>query len=151
MNISVILYIVFLIAGVGFIYFAFRQKAQAQKAGDSWPTVPGVVTELRVSSHTSYQNGRTSTQHTAQVKYAYQVNGQSYDSNRLGFGNPGGGKKKANTKIAEYPQGAPVTVHYDPADPSNAVLETKAYGFVNYLLLAGLMIVIGVVGLLLLI
>ena len=52
MNISVILYIVFLIAGVGFIYFAFRQKAQAQKAGDSWPTVPGVVTRVaRVVAH----------------------------------------------------------------------------------------------------
>ncbi len=149
MNITVILYIVFIIGGLAFIYLAFSQRSKAKKAGETWPTVPGVVTESRISSHTSHYKGRTSTQLTAQVKYEYQVNAQIYDSNRLGFGNPGSGKKKANAKIAEYPVGTPVTVHYYPADPSNAVLETKAYSFVSNLCLAAGMIAIGVFGLLL--
>ncbi len=112
-------------------------------------TTPGKVTDSRVASHTSFRNGRQTTQIAAVVKYEYQLMGQSYESDTLGFGNPAGGRKKANAKVAEYPVGSTVTVHYDPADPSKGVLETKAYGFVTYLLIAAFLIVVGVVGLIL--
>ncbi len=149
MNITVIVYVVFLVAGLGFIYFAFRQRSKAKQAGETWLTTPGKVTDSRVASHTSFRNGRQTTQINAQVKYEYQVMGQTYESDKLGFGNAGSGRKNANAKVAEYPVGSAVTVHYDPADPSKAVLETKAYGFVTSLLVAAFLIVVGVGGLLL--
>jgi hypothetical protein len=149
MNITIVVYLIFLVAGLGFIYFAFRQKSKAKLAGETWPTVPGKVMDSRVASHTSFRNGRQSTQIAAVVKYEYQVMGQAYESDTLGFGNTGSGRKNATAKVAEYPAGSSVTVHYDPADPSKAVLETKAYGFVTNLLIAAFLIVLGVGGLLL--
>ena len=149
MNITVIVYGIFLIAGLGFIYFAFRQRSKAKLAGETWPTAPGRVTDSRVASHTSFRNGRQITQIAGVVKYEYQVMGQTYESDKLGFGNAASGRKNANAKVAEYPAGTAVTVHYDPADPSKSVLETKAYGFVTSILVAAFMIVIGVGGLLL--
>ena len=54
-------------------------------------------------------------------------------------------RKKAEEKLAEYPKGAMVMVHYDPEDAAKSVLETKANSFVTNLVVGILTLVVGVV------
>jgi hypothetical protein len=58
------------------------------------------------------------------IKYQYQVNGQVYESNRVGFGFKGSGKKETVDAIIErYPVGKEVVVYSDKTSPDFSVLE----------------------------
>jgi hypothetical protein len=57
--------------------------------------------------------------------YSYQAGGRSYEGNRIAPG-PEVGGTGAPKRSAEYKKGSQVTVFYNPNDPSDAVLETKA-------------------------
>jgi hypothetical protein len=145
-NFNVILYAAFIIGGLIFIGVAINQYMKAKKAEKTWLTAPGVVLNSDIKVHRSRNSkGQTTTNYELQVSYQYQVKDQTYNGDRLGFGSGNYGKSKANKKIALYPQGAQVTVHYDPADPSKAVLETKATNAGNFLTLGILLIGMGVV------
>jgi hypothetical protein len=56
------------------------------------------------------------------VEYEYQVNDQSFRSDRIMIG---GGKSEVELEgvLNRYPLGAQVIVYYNPADPQQAVLE----------------------------
>jgi hypothetical protein len=56
------------------------------------------------------------------VEYEFAVAGTTYRGARISIGDDSGG---ANTEatLARYPVGATVTVYYDPADPTDCVLE----------------------------
>ena len=59
------------------------------------------------------------------VRYGYEVAGQRYVGDRLAFAPrllPGGVLFAQLDQ--KYKTGQPVTVHYDPVEPGNAVLET---------------------------
>jgi hypothetical protein len=66
--------------------------------------------------------GQTTSNYIPQSSYQFQVKDQIFTGDRLGFGSGSYGKGKANKKLTLYPQEAQVTVHYDPDDPSRAVL-----------------------------
>lgn len=90
-------------------------------ASQSWPTASGVITESRVvESSSGRRRGRS---YTAKVEYAFQVDGQDVKGTRISYRLQPSGQSGASERVAQYPLGAPVTVHYDPADPSQAVLE----------------------------
>jgi hypothetical protein len=59
------------------------------------------------------------------VQYSYQVGGQTYQGMKLAPG-PDVGGTGAGKVVARYPAGAQVMVFYNPQNPSDAVLETKA-------------------------
>jgi hypothetical protein len=149
-NFNIYLFIAVLIGGLFFIGMAINQYMKAKKAEKTWLTAPGVVltSELKVNRSRN-SRGQTTTSYIPQVSYQYQVKDQTYNGNRLGFGSTGYGQGKANKKIALYPQGAQVTVHYNPADPSKAVLETKAANFGMYLALGIILLGLGIMGLVL--
>ena len=146
MNIVTIIYLAVILAGGLFIFLAINQKLKAQKAEKTWPTVPGVVldSEIKIHRRTSSRGGSSRT-YQPYVTYEYRVKDQAYVSDQLGFGNATYGSGKAHDILALYPQGAPVTVHYDPTDPSKAVLETKAVGFWIYLILGIIILAAGIV------
>ena len=73
-----------------------------------------------------------------------KVDGQKYTGNEIAFGSSTYGKKKADAIAAAYPQGAPVTVHYDPAKPDKAVLETKSVGGGSLIALGIILIAVGI-------
>jgi hypothetical protein len=146
-NYNVFWFVAIFIGGLIFIGVAINQYMKAKKADKTWLTVPGVVLNSDIRVHRSRSSkGQTTTSYEPQVSYQYQVNLQTYNGDRLGFGSGSYGKAKADRKIAIYPQGAQVIVHYDPADPSKAVLETKAMGGVTFLTLGIILIVMGVWG-----
>jgi hypothetical protein len=145
-NTNVLIFGVVLLGGLIFLGLAINQYLKAKKAEKSWLTATGVVLNSGVNVHQSRNSkGQTTRSYIPKVNYQYQVKDQTYNGERLGFGSGSFGESKANKKIALYPQGAQVTVHYDPADPSKAVLETKATDFVKYLVFGIILTVLGIV------
>jgi hypothetical protein len=61
----------------------------------------------------------------AVVEYAYTVGGREYRSARLALGPElAGAEADAQAQAARYVVGGEVIVHYDPAAPASAVLDT---------------------------
>src|SRR5262249_42290330 len=98
------------------------------RAAARWPSVPGTVLSSRAESRrelTHTGGGTTATVWSPLVEYSYQVGVQSYHGSRVAFGpEVAGGRELADAVVARYPTGAAVTVHYDPANPGHATLET---------------------------
>lgn len=83
-------------------------------ASESWPSVTG-----RVLSSAVRRSGRT---RRARVRYAYEVRGKELIGTRIRCLEPVT-LEWASTTAERYPVGAPVVVYYDPAQPTESVLE----------------------------
>lgn len=104
---------------LGIIFFMRRRMA----AVSQWPSTLGTV-------NASYLERRSSSSDSGStnypvVQYSYQVGGQAYQGTKLAPG-PEVGGTGAGKVVARYPAGAQVMVFYNPQNPSDAVLETKA-------------------------
>jgi uncharacterized protein DUF3592 len=111
----VVLNVIFL----GILFFMRRRMA----AVSQWPSTMGTV-------HASYLERRHSSGDSGStnypvVQYSYQISGQPYQGTKLAPG-PEVGGTGAGKVVARYPAGAQVMVFYNPQNPSDAVLETKA-------------------------
>jgi len=96
------------------------------RASRSWPVTHGRVVEssLRVGKGLVFSICAFS------VRYAYTVDSATYEGTRLLFGLDSGDNSSlpaaARRRLERYPPEATVEVHYDPARPARAVLETGA-------------------------
>jgi len=120
-----------LLAGVMMI----ASLATAQVAA-RWPTTPGSVITSRVESRREPTGGgasRTMVVWSPLVEYVYRVGAREYHGTRIGFGpTVSAGRDLAEAIVARYPEKATVTVHYHPANPSQATLETHvAHGWIG--------------------
>ena len=61
----------------------------------------------------------------ANIRYAYRVGGRDYQSTRIYVGRPvlSGNPRDAAALVAKYPPEAQVSIHYNPNNPAEAVLE----------------------------
>lgn len=109
----VILNVVFL----SILFFTRRKMATVSK----WPSTMGNVLMSMIESRSS-SDGSTN---YPVVHYSYVVNGQPYQGSKIAPGMEVGGTG-AGKVVARYPVGAQVMVFYNPQNPSEAVLETKA-------------------------
>jgi hypothetical protein len=58
------------------------------------------------------------------IRYSYPVDGREHESSQINFwGVVGGSQSAAERTTRRYPQGAQVTVYYNPQDPHEAVLD----------------------------
>ena len=108
-----ILNIIFL----GIIFFMRRRMAAVRQ----WPSTMGTVSA-------SYLERRSSSDGSTNypvVQYSYQVGTQTYQGMKIAPG-PEVGGTGAGKVVGRYPAGAQVMVFYNPQNPSDAVLETKA-------------------------
>jgi hypothetical protein len=100
-----------------------------KRAAMRWPTVNGTVITSRAESRRELVPGghnQTAAVWSPLVEYTYQVAGRDYHGTRIAFGPlVSGGRELAESAIAPYPVGAVVSVHYDPANPSQATLQTR--------------------------
>jgi hypothetical protein len=109
--------------GLALLLFFFGFRKMVKKAAN-WPSVRGRIVSSGVDSFRETEDGRTRTLYTAAVEYAYQVHGVDYHSRQINLGMTTSGSQAGAEKVAaRYPQGAPVDVHYEPENPSNAALE----------------------------
>ena len=90
-----------------------------------WATTEGLIYRSGVSYTTSHPSDKTQKFFTSHLEYRYRVDRTSFFGTKLYFTElPYLSEQDAQSLIEKYPTGAPVTVHYDSTDPSQAVLET---------------------------
>jgi hypothetical protein len=116
-----------------------------------WPKARGVVQRSRVE-HRLAMRGHVAGVTVAQqdggyevvIDYAYEVNGQTYSSDRWSF--EGGllleKEADAAVKARQYREATPILVRYDPNDPGRSVIKPGGgqAGFI--LALGGLLVVL---------
>jgi uncharacterized protein DUF3592 len=103
--------------GVALYIAQFRQGLRAT-ASKRWPISSGTVI---ASALEKSPDGRW--RYRAAMQYRYRVAGKEYQSGRIFWGGNEGRQKHMASVIAAYPQGCKVPVHYDPQDPSEAVID----------------------------
>ncbi len=114
------------------IYFLFIANESL-----SWSSVEGSVVKAEVRTDVSLRNSaagaapNTHVEYYVSVNYTYDVEGNPYFSSRysLGQGNRASRHYRERTGAAaeaasRFPDGTVVTVHYDPKQPTEAVLAT---------------------------
>lgn len=111
--------LVLLTVSAGFFKAGFDTDAAAD-ATLAWPTVDGVVTKTRLKHDRSGDDDSW----IVRVRYRYEVEGKVYQGRGVrhhavtSFGT----KARAEDWLARHAEGRTVKVHYDPADPSEALL-----------------------------
>ena len=103
--------------GLALYVAQFRQGLRAT-ASKRWPVSPGTII---ASALEKAPEGRW--RYRAAVQYRYRVAGKEYQSDRIFWGGNEGRQKHMASVIAAYPQGSKVSVHYDPQNPAEAVLD----------------------------
>jgi hypothetical protein len=98
----------------------------------SWPKAIGAVIASDLRRSRDSEGGYL---YRAEVSYRYSVDGQEFVATRSRFGDrlEVSWSAAAANLVRRYPVGTAVHVHYDPTDPSEAVLEPG----INGLLFAG--------------
>lgn len=144
MNISIIVGVVFIGFGLIFLLVSLLQMKKA-KAAASWPVTTGVVLTSSLAERRSHNSKthHTTITYEPKVQYEYSLMGQKFSGNRVTFGYASYDRTTAENKIAPYPQGGTVQVHYDPDDPSKAVLEPKAAGGTSSIVVAVIFFIVG--------
>ncbi|MEN3942453.1 DUF3592 domain-containing protein [Prosthecobacter sp. SYSU 5D2] len=132
-----------LVVSVVFMWLGWGYYSKAQQS-TSWPEAAGKIIESKVVESSRSRSGSSSKRmYKAWVSYEYEVNGQKYRNDQVGFMD--GSSSSQNGVAAEvrkYPAGSAVTVYYNPTDPHEACLDRSA-GLVPWLMMGG-----GVLGLL---
>lgn len=119
---AALIFILFGIA-IGLTGYSSYQSGVDSK---DWPTVSGVIIQSEIETRTSTTgegaNRKTVEKSYPRVKYEFSVNGRSFVSNAIKFGQ----SADAYKTVARYPVGQIVAVFYNPDKPDQAVLEPGA-------------------------
>ena len=106
-----------IIGTIGVLFILYGQyKLRQARASAAWTVVAGKIITSDVTAHTDEEG----TTYSAQIEYVYTAKGTEHRSNVVVIG---GHEYGAHGVVARYPLGAKVSVAYDPAKPSRAVLE----------------------------
>jgi len=84
-----------------------------------------VKTSGEVSSSTLTPHTGKGVSYTADLVYEYTVNGRTFTGSKVGYG---GWTGRASDVVDAHPAGSAAVVFFDPANPSDAVLETGLSG-----------------------
>jgi hypothetical protein len=110
--------------GIACLCWAAWQAIRARHA-TRWHTAQGRIRAAHTEDHEALE-GDISEPEALRVRYVYEVEGRLYSGSRIFFGDrlvPA----SASYYASRLDPGATVTVHYDPRDPSESVLETRAH------------------------
>ena len=151
MDVNTIAPFFLIVVGLTMIYF-FSKNIQESKESGTWPSIKGRITRSIIhSEEVSFGDRDDSTNNYTpdiDIEYEYEVNGESYTSQRIKIGGVSSSTqstriKGANISVSnvgglreKYPTGREVDVYYNPNNPKKAVLET-----------GGSQLVLGIVGL----
>jgi hypothetical protein len=130
----------FLVLALALFAFAGWDGYRAREAARArdWPTVQGTVTGHatdRVSRR------RKSDVFEPVIQYSYAVDGREYSGETFAFQRVPQLRTSDEALAfaqANYPQGSPCTVHYDPQSPSDAVLQTGEPDWTKASILGGI-------------
>jgi hypothetical protein len=112
--------------GVFVLAFFFAGRRMSKDAA-GWPVTRGTVVISSTEIVHQTDRGRDLIFHAPVVEFTYQVHGLEYRSRQVTLGAKLAGTRPFAEQIAaRYPQGSAVEVHYDSANPSNAVLQAAS-------------------------
>lgn len=109
----------FVLLGAFFVVFGFHLRRMNAKAL-SWPSVEGTVTRSAVVADARGEGV------SAEIRYSYMVDGATFCSGQFSFGVRQNSPEGEQGLVDAYPVGRRVVVHYDPGNPSLAVIEKQA-------------------------
>ena len=116
-------------AGTLALVGTFALKAmRSARASRGWPVATGTVLSGDIQKTERDSDYGTSVSYVPRLRYAYEVGGRRYESDRIRFGKIEEDEAGAREILERYAVGSPVQVRYDPKNPSQATLETKAGG-----------------------
>jgi hypothetical protein len=138
------------IFGAGMFFLGYKEFKECE-ASKSWPSVRGTVVSSKIEEHWRHsggKHGRYRTVYDAKVRYSYPVNGFSYSSNRIFFGDRRGSRQDAQKIVDRYSPNTQVLVYYNPAKPNAAVLEQrKENGIFAFLVTGPMLVILSLLGL----
>ena len=130
--------VIAIVIGAALYVAQFRQGLRAN-ASKRWPVSSGTVI---ASALEKSPDGRW--RYRAAVRYRYRAGGREYQSDRIFWGGNEGRQRHMASVIAAYPQGSKVSIHYDPQNPAEAVIDpTQNVGSKPLVLYAVAMIALG--------
>jgi len=110
----------FFVVGFAMLYSGLRSLYRGRQA-NSWPTVEGRI----IDSTLEQKSGDESTTYSVKVRYAYSVAGGGFEGDQIAFGYTGSSNFQEHRALSDKLQtGSRVMVHYDPEQPTRAVLAT---------------------------
>ena len=129
--------VIFLLAGIA-LFIAGRKAESEAKRAAGWPVAVGQLESCEVVEVPRIGVDDFSTWRL-QLRYSYVVRGSTYHSTRYAFGYGEPNDDKKHRRIAEALKRSPqLSVHYDPARPSEAVICTEPQTNLTKLGYAGL-------------
>lgn len=116
-----------MVIGLGVALYSYKQINLA-KGSANWRSVPAEVVSSKVkATQREGEKKRTYTTYTADISYRYKVNGQEFTSNQVMVEQPAKTfSEDAEELVQQFPPGRTVVAHYDPLNPSQAILLTGA-------------------------
>ncbi|HYE42749.1 MAG TPA: DUF3592 domain-containing protein [Caulobacteraceae bacterium] len=124
---SIVIAVAVAVVAIAWI-FHLRSRAKA-KSSAAWPTAAGAVVACDlVHKVETDAEGESEDVWYAKPTYSYAVGGRTLTGSRVAFGAPERflAEKQAQAIVARYPAGSAVQVRYNPQNPSECVLESKA-------------------------
>lgn len=120
--VSILIGVGLLAAGAYTLYRTYHARTQADES-QGWASTLGSITESRLGVSTNEDRPDS---YFPVVSYTYFAIGQPLTGRRISFGHTGeNSAAEARETLKGYPVGKEVTVYYDPANPSDAVLERR--------------------------
>lgn len=119
---------IFLLVGLGMSFFGYRLIRKAQASAE-WPTANGTIKSSTVDVERERERDSEGdihyeTKYIPNIVYQYQVEGMDYIGERVSFGGTSSSNQARAYKLThQYPEGAEVTVYFNPEDPHDAVLQ----------------------------
>ena len=143
----IIVCLIFFGIGIGMLVKLAKHYGKLQQS-KNWLSTNGKILSSDLDAQISTDDdGYQTTTYLAKVFFTYEVNGNSYESDRVNFdyGMRTSNVRKPQSVVEQYPTGSDVTVYYDPENPQQSVLEKRVNGTFTTILVSAVFIAIGVV------
>ena len=118
-------YCLFCWAFVSFFDFRFGGDFCHQLHSRGFSSTPGTITHSEVTE----SHGRGGTTFGVDIRYHYEVGGNSYEGDRFRYGaGSSTGSGWAENAVHQHPVGSSTPVYYDPKNPGDSLLSTGVDG-----------------------
>jgi len=146
---SVIGAIVIIVAGAAAAGFGGYMWMEQGERIDSYETTEATVlsSEVEVEMRSDPDSSGQERTYTPEITYEYTVDGETYESSNImpGPGQSSMGESRADSLVADHPEGETATAYYDPENPSNAFLvKNQQLLFLGIAGFGGLFVLAGV-------
>ncbi|MDB6034040.1 MAG: hypothetical protein JWM16_4378 [Verrucomicrobiales bacterium] len=114
-----------MVIGLGLALYSFKQISLG-KGSLNWPAVPATVVSSAVKATERVgEKKRVYTTYSADIAFHFTVDGKEFTSNLAMVDQPPKTfATDAQALVQRYPAGSTTMAHYNPQNPSEAVLET---------------------------